>query len=76
VRGAALTVILNPPGITAGLLDWSTTCTVKFDVPPLPVGVPEITPAALIVSPAGSDPPEIENVFVPVPPATTTVAVA
>jgi hypothetical protein len=34
----------------------SVTVAEKFEVPVAPVGVPEITPAALSVSPTGNDP--------------------
>ena len=71
--GPPPTVMLNAPLSTAGLLAWSTTWTVKFDMPE-PVGVPEMTPDVFIVSPVGSDPPVIVNVLVPVPPATPIVA--
>jgi hypothetical protein len=44
---------------------------VKFDVPAVPVGVPVMTPDVLMATPAGSDPAEMVNAFVPLPPATT-----
>jgi len=51
----------------------SDTPTVKFDVP-LPVGVPEITPPALIDRPAGSDPEVIDHVYAPLPPVVARAA--
>lgn len=66
-----LTVMLNAPLIEAGVFDWSATCTVKSDVPAVPVGVPVMTPDVLMARPAGRDPADMVNVFVPLPPATT-----
>jgi hypothetical protein len=47
---------------------------VKVDVPAA-VGVPEIKPVVVLsVSPAGSEPETIENVYVPLPPLTFSAA--
>jgi hypothetical protein len=73
--GASITM-LKLPVIDLGLLDWSMTCTMKLEVPKPPVGVPEITPDALMLRPAGSDPPTMEKVMVPVPPEAPIVAPA
>jgi hypothetical protein len=62
--------------IGVGLADWSMTWTVKFEVPKAPVGVPEMTPDVLMLRPAGSDPPAIEKVRVPLPPEAPIVAPA
>ena len=52
----------------------SFTCTVKLDVPAV-VGVPEITPVeAAKVSPTGSDPELIVQVYGDVPPLAPSVA--
>ena len=52
----------------------STTLDVKVDVPAA-VGVPEIKPVVVLsVSPAGSEPETIENVYVPLPPLTFSAA--
>lgn len=51
----------------------SAAQTVKFAVP-LPVGVPEITPFALIDKPTGSAPELIDQVHVPLPPVDRSVA--
>ena len=49
----------------------STTCAVKLNVPAV-VGVPVIAPVeAFNVSPGGSDPLMIENVYGATPPVTT-----
>src|ERR1043166_4734967 len=53
-------------------LSW--TLTVKLAVPAA-VGVPLIAPAEFIVSPAGSDPPVIVNVYPPDPRAPVQEAV-
>ena len=49
----------------------SVTRTVKFDVPAV-VGLPEMTPAADRVSPAGSEPDASDQVSGPVPPVATS----
>jgi hypothetical protein len=65
-------VVLITSGGTAGatvmdsdlVVEWvaaSVTFTVKVDVPAL-VGVPEMTPALLIASPAGSEPIDTDHV--------------
>src|SRR5690348_4058792 len=71
-------VIVTPVGairIDSGFVAlWpplSATLTVKLAVPGA-VGVPEITPAALKVKPAGSAPVEV-HVLPPVPPLATRV---
>jgi hypothetical protein len=47
----------------------SVTCTLKFAVPAGPVGVPVIAPEdAFKLRPAGSEPPVMLQVYVPVPP--------
>jgi hypothetical protein len=50
----------------------SVAFTLKFDVPFGPVGVPEITPALLIVRPAGRLPITV-RLSAPAPPVATTV---
>ena len=53
-NGATLTVILRLALLVLGVgVCESVTVTVKFDVPVLPFGVPEITPALLSVKPTG-----------------------
>src|SRR6267378_618024 len=54
-----------------GLL-WSVTITVKFAVPLGPMGVPVMTPAALMPRPAGKVPALMVNANVPRPPVATT----
>lgn len=51
----------------------SATVTVNKKVPPAD-GVPEMVPAALMLSPAGSAPPVMDHVFVPDPPVEASVA--
>jgi hypothetical protein len=68
--GGLVIAMLNPPLIAPDAPVWSVTCTVKLDVPASPVGVPEIAPDALRVSPAGNDPFVTVNVFAPLPPDT------
>ena len=75
-----MVVIVSTGGITEidsalepFLLLASRTLTVKFDVPAA-VGVPLITPAAVIVSPAGSVPEARVTVYGPAPPDHATVA--
>jgi hypothetical protein len=65
--------MLNPPLIVPDAPVWSCTCTVKFEVPAGPAGVPEIAPDALMVSPAGNDPLVTVKVLAPLPPATAMV---
>jgi hypothetical protein len=55
-----------------GLLE-SVTCTVKLNVPAAP-GVPEITPALLSDSPAGSEPALSAHVYGGMPPLAASVA--
>ena len=74
--GVAVTVMLNVPEMTTGVLAWSVTWIVKVYVPAAPVTVPEMTPVELIVMPVGSEPEVMVKVLVPVPPATTMVAPA
>jgi hypothetical protein len=57
--------------VICGLLE-SATCTVKLDVPG-PVGVPEITPPVLKLSPGGSDPDTTDQVYGVVPPVAVSV---
>jgi len=52
----------------------SVTCTVKLDVPAA-VGVPEITPAVLNASPAGSEPLSRFHSMGDVPPEAISVRV-
>ena len=54
-------------GLVAVVLAESLTCTVKFDVPAVE-GVPEIVPPVASVSPSGSDPDVMLQVFPPAPP--------
>jgi hypothetical protein len=72
--GSVLVVIISAAGLIAmlsGLVavapELSCTRTVKLAFPAAD-GVPEITPAALKLSPAGSDPPLTDHVYPPVPP--------
>jgi hypothetical protein len=54
LSGATLTVMLRLALLVLGVgVSESVTVTVKFDVPVLPLGVPEITPALLKLKPAG-----------------------
>src|SRR5579872_4645843 len=57
----------------AGGFSASETVTVNFAVPGVPVGVPEMTPALLTVSPAGRLPLEIDHVNGCTPPAAAIV---
>ena len=50
----------------------SVTVTSKFEVPAV-VGVPEMTPALLIASPAGSDPVDSDQLYGVVPPVAARV---
>jgi hypothetical protein len=69
---AALTVMEQVlVAVWAGALE-STACSVKLDVPAA-VAVPERTPLALRVRPAGSDPADRENVTDPVAPMAARV---
>jgi hypothetical protein len=55
--GALLTVMLRLADLVAGVgVCESVTFTVKFDVPVVPLGMPEITPALLRIKPAGKLP--------------------
>ena len=57
LRGATLTVMLRLADFVAGVgVCESVTVTVKFEVPVVPLGVPEITPALLKLKPAGKFP--------------------
>jgi hypothetical protein len=58
--------------VVAVALFASVAVTVKSKSPAV-VGVPEITPPELIVTPAGKE-PVAANVFVPEPPAAFTVS--
>ncbi len=60
IAGAAFTTSVN--ACCAISPAASFTCTVNEDVPGVPVGVPEITPAALSAMPAGSAPLAIDQV--------------
>jgi hypothetical protein len=71
--GGAEIAMVNPPLIAPDAPVWSCTCSVKFEVPAGPDGVPEIAPDALRPSPAGSDPLVTVKVLVPLPPATAMV---
>ena len=54
LNGATLTVMLKLALLLAGVgFSESVTVTVKFEVPVVPLGVPEITPALLKLKPAG-----------------------
>jgi hypothetical protein len=55
VTDAAVTVMESDLVTEAAGEEESVTCTVKVEVPAV-VGVPEITPAELRLSPAGRDP--------------------
>ena len=60
-----------------GVVDESVAVTVN-ELPPVPVaavGVPEIIPVELSVSPAGSDPAVTANVYGAVPPLAESVCV-
>jgi len=57
LSGAKLTVMLKLAALVAGVgVCESVTVTVKLEVPVVPVGVPEITPALLKLKPAGKFP--------------------
>ncbi len=56
----------------AGVFAESVTETVKFAVPAGPVGVPVMTPAVLMESPAGSVPALTLKVLAPRPPVEAT----
>jgi hypothetical protein len=56
LNGATLTVMLRLALLLAGVVSESVTVTVKFEVPVVPLGVPEITPALLKLKPAGKLP--------------------
>ena len=74
VRVAAATVILKPLVAVCGDPAESVTCAVKLEVP-IAVGVPEMTPVALVSdSPAGSEPLDIDQLYGGVPPLAARVA--
>jgi ABC-type Fe3+-hydroxamate transport system substrate-binding protein len=57
LNGAMLTVMLKLALPLAGVgVSESVTVTVKFEVPVVPLGVPEITPALLKLKPVGKLP--------------------
>ena len=57
LSGALLTVMLRLAVFVAGVgVCESVTFTVKLEVPVVPLGVPEITPALLKLKPAGKLP--------------------
>jgi ABC-type Fe3+-hydroxamate transport system substrate-binding protein len=57
LNGATVTVMLKLALLLAGVgVCESVTVTAKFEVPVVPLGVPEITPALLKVRPAGKLP--------------------
>jgi hypothetical protein len=60
-------LIAMPSCLVAVVPLVSCTCTVKLAVPGA-VGVPEITPAPLTLSPAGGEPPLTDHLYPPVPP--------
>jgi hypothetical protein len=66
-RGAGLTEMLSCFGAVSAGLPESATWTVKVDVP-VAVGVPEITPPPLRLTPLGSVPEAKLHVRVPAPP--------
>lgn len=68
--GAGFTRIVN--AFVAVVFELSRTWAVKLEVPAA-VGVPEITPAALNVNPAGSDPALTVHEFPPLPPVADSV---
>ncbi len=70
IDGAAMTAIKSEAVAVVELL--SLTCTAKLAVPEAD-GVPEIVPAALRESPAGSDPETTDQLYPPVPPVAESV---
>jgi hypothetical protein len=66
-RGTGSIVSVYCFWIETGVAAASVTLIVKLDAPEL-VGVPEIQPAAFMVSPWGSDPEATLHVHVPTPP--------
>ena len=71
---AAGTVMDSVTDAEAGGLSASVTVTVK-SVVPVPVGVPEMSPVAgCSLSPAGSAPAVIDQVYLGMPPAAASVA--
>ena len=74
VSGAVLTVMLRLAVVLTGVgVCESVTCTVKFEVPSGPVGVPEITPALLKLNPAGKLPAVTLHVYDGTPPLACSV---
>ena len=60
IMGAGFTTSVN--GCCARSPAASLTCTVKEDVPAVPVGIPESTPPALSAMPVGSEPLKTDHV--------------
>lgn len=60
-------------GAEADVLLASVTVTVKLAVMAVAWGVPEITPAALRVKPAGGVPVVTDHVYPPAPPTAVSV---
>ena len=73
IEGAGFTTMVK--GCCAISPTASLTCTVKDEVPAEPVGVPEITPAALCVMPAGGVLLTSDQVYAPEPPVACSVCV-
>ena len=74
LSGATLTVMLRLAVFVAGVgVCESVTVTEKFDVPVLPLGVPEITPVPLKLKPAGKLPDVRLHVYDGTPPVACSV---
>ena len=70
VNGGGAIVMLSVPVAVA--FELSFTWTVKFAAPAV-VGVPLMLPLAASVSPAGSEPPVVNQLLPPVPPLAARV---
>jgi hypothetical protein len=64
--------IASDNGAVAVVPAESCTCTVKFEVPAAD-GIPEIAPAPLSDSPAGSEPEATDHLYPPLPPVAASV---
>lgn len=74
LRGGLVIVMLRAADFVAGVgVCESVTVTVKFDVPGVPLGVPEMIPPLLSVKPAGRLPPVMAQLYGGTPPVASSV---
>jgi hypothetical protein len=74
LRGGLVTVILSAADVfTAIGVCESVTVTVKFEVPGVPLGVPEMIPLLLSVKPAGRLPPVTAQLYGGTPPVASSI---